>query len=275
MKHQRVAHLELCPDPPAVELRQPRMPGEPPLLPIGEGAVAARDHPVGAALMDEDLRRLLRDLRDELDGAGRAADDADPFSREVVVVVPARRVEALALEAIESRDVRYVRPTQLPDRADQHLRLVLLAGGGSQAPQRGLVVEAAEKYDKHCVMQENCNYDRPELMVFNMVRQESVRRDPARRVRLPPRPARHQVRGSQRGAVAPRARDPAQRQPLPDARPRPHRQLHGHRSRRPLRVSGVDVEPVARPAGVCGRPTILRAIPSGTSNTLSATSIRR
>ncbi len=33
------------------------------------------------------------------------------------------------------------------------------------------LVEAAEKYDKHCVMMENCNYDRPELMVFNMVRQ--------------------------------------------------------------------------------------------------------
>ena len=33
------------------------------------------------------------------------------------------------------------------------------------------LVEAAEKYSKHCVMMENCNYDRPELMVFNMVRQ--------------------------------------------------------------------------------------------------------
>ena len=33
------------------------------------------------------------------------------------------------------------------------------------------LVEAAEKYNKHCVMMENCNYDRPELMVFNMVRQ--------------------------------------------------------------------------------------------------------
>ena len=28
-----------------------------------------------------------------------------------------------------------------------------------------------EQYNKHCVMMENCNYDRPELMVFNMVRQ--------------------------------------------------------------------------------------------------------
>jgi len=33
------------------------------------------------------------------------------------------------------------------------------------------LVEGAEKYKKHCVMMENCNYDRPEMMVFNMVRQ--------------------------------------------------------------------------------------------------------
>jgi predicted dehydrogenase len=33
------------------------------------------------------------------------------------------------------------------------------------------LVEGAEKYRKHCVMMENCNYDRPEMMVYNMVRQ--------------------------------------------------------------------------------------------------------
>jgi glycosyl hydrolase family 109/GFO/IDH/MocA oxidoreductase family protein len=33
------------------------------------------------------------------------------------------------------------------------------------------LVEAAEKYRKHCVMMENCNYGRSEMMVFNMVRQ--------------------------------------------------------------------------------------------------------
>ena len=32
------------------------------------------------------------------------------------------------------------------------------------------MVEAAEKYRKHCVMMENCNYDRMEMMVFNMVK---------------------------------------------------------------------------------------------------------
>jgi predicted dehydrogenase len=33
------------------------------------------------------------------------------------------------------------------------------------------LVEAAEKHRKHCLMMENCNYDRMEMMAFNMVRQ--------------------------------------------------------------------------------------------------------
>ena len=33
------------------------------------------------------------------------------------------------------------------------------------------LVESAEKYQKHCIMMENCNYGRMEMMVFNMVRQ--------------------------------------------------------------------------------------------------------
>ncbi len=33
------------------------------------------------------------------------------------------------------------------------------------------MVEAAERHQKHCVMMENCNYDRMEMMAFNMVRQ--------------------------------------------------------------------------------------------------------
>jgi hypothetical protein len=32
------------------------------------------------------------------------------------------------------------------------------------------LVEAAETHEKHCVMMENCNYDRPEMMVFHMAR---------------------------------------------------------------------------------------------------------
>jgi hypothetical protein len=33
------------------------------------------------------------------------------------------------------------------------------------------IVETAERERKHCLLMENCNYDRPEMMVFNMVRQ--------------------------------------------------------------------------------------------------------
>lgn len=33
------------------------------------------------------------------------------------------------------------------------------------------LVEESERFQKHCVMMENCNYDRMELMVLNMVRQ--------------------------------------------------------------------------------------------------------
>jgi hypothetical protein len=33
------------------------------------------------------------------------------------------------------------------------------------------IVESAEKHAKHCVLMENCNYDRMEMMVYNMVRQ--------------------------------------------------------------------------------------------------------
>jgi predicted dehydrogenase len=33
------------------------------------------------------------------------------------------------------------------------------------------LVEAAERFARHCVMMENCNYDRMEMMVYHMVRQ--------------------------------------------------------------------------------------------------------
>jgi hypothetical protein len=36
------------------------------------------------------------------------------------------------------------------------------------------LVEAAEKHQRHAVMMENCNYDRAEMMVFNIVRQGAL-----------------------------------------------------------------------------------------------------
>ena len=48
------------------------------------------------------------------------------------------------------------------------------------------LVEYAEKYRKHCVMMENCNYDRPEMMVFHMARLGLL--GDIRRMRVPARP---------------------------------------------------------------------------------------
>jgi len=36
------------------------------------------------------------------------------------------------------------------------------------------IVESAEKHRRHCVLMENCNYDRMEMMVYNMVRQGAL-----------------------------------------------------------------------------------------------------
>lgn len=59
------------------------------------------------------------------------------------------------------------------------------------------MVETSEKYGRHCVMMENCNYDRPEMMVFNMVRQGVFGEILHAEGRLPARPAGDQVRACQ------------------------------------------------------------------------------
>ena len=99
-----------------------------------------------------------------------------------------------------------------------------------------------------------------------------VRRGPARRGRLPARPARDQVRQSRRRPVAARVGVEGERQPLSDARPRPGRQLHGHQPRRSLRLPGLDER--ARPADCrIGRTsTSPRARRSAPRSSSSATS---
>ena len=61
---------------------------------------------------------LLGHRRDELRGAGARADDHHALSVERDPVVPARRVERRAGEALGAGDVGHVRAVQLPDRAD-------------------------------------------------------------------------------------------------------------------------------------------------------------
>ena len=56
------------------------------------------------------------------------------------------------------------------------------------------LVETAERTGRHCVMMENCNYGRWEMMVFHMVRLGIFGEDPPRRRRLSARSTRGEVR---------------------------------------------------------------------------------
>jgi len=77
------------------------------------------------------------DLRHELDRRGAAADRRHPGAVEIVIVVPARGVEDLALEAVEPRYVGDDRLAPGAGGRDQHLRRVLAcAGSNPPAPAR-------------------------------------------------------------------------------------------------------------------------------------------
>ena len=69
-------------------------------------AVAPGHHPRGGALVEVEVVDLLGDLGHDLDRGGAGADHGDPLAGQVVVVVPARGVEDLALEGLDALDLR-------------------------------------------------------------------------------------------------------------------------------------------------------------------------
>jgi hypothetical protein len=68
-----------------------------------------------------ELLDLGLDLGDELDRRGARADRGDALAAQVVVVVPARRVEDLALEVGEAGDVGQLRLDQPADRGQEEV----------------------------------------------------------------------------------------------------------------------------------------------------------
>jgi len=121
---------------------------------------------------------------------------------------------------------RVARPRLQRDAVEFHVPIMVAAMKTESTPrpkcQRPCpsrllaMVEGSEKYRKHCILMENCNYDRPEMMVYNMVRQGCSARSPCRG-RLSPRSALDQVRRHRRRIVAARVGHEAERQHLPDA----------------------------------------------------------
>ncbi len=99
------------------------------------GAVAARHEPVARPLEDGQVPHVARDLGHELDGARAGSDHCDALAAQVVVVVPLRRVEAVAGELVEALDPRVRGTVELTGREDQGLGLPLLARGAADRPR--------------------------------------------------------------------------------------------------------------------------------------------
>src|SRR6516162_7559721 len=98
-----------------------------PLLVLGDRAVAKRGAPIRGALKYDELPTIGGDRLNDLDAGGAAADDADPFAREVDRFFrPARGVQRLAREVCNPFVVWEVVRRQQPGSADH------VAGTGAQ-----------------------------------------------------------------------------------------------------------------------------------------------
>ena len=77
----------------------------------------------------------------DLDGAGAGADDGDPLAGEVVVVIPARAVDLVALVGVETADVGQLVVGQRPGRQHHGAGAVALAAVGRDRPDAVGLVE--------------------------------------------------------------------------------------------------------------------------------------
>ena len=68
--------------------------------------VAPGQKPVAGPLEHAEVAGLLRHLGHELDRRGAGPDHRDARAAQVIVVIPARRVKAVAAKAIQTRESR-------------------------------------------------------------------------------------------------------------------------------------------------------------------------
>ncbi len=108
----------------------------------GERRVLLGEHPVRRTLVHVELPDVGRDLGNELHRAGRAADHRHRLAGEVVVLVPAGRVEDGAAERVETGDVGGHWGAEHAERAHDDLGFDLLTRVDGQAPDGAVVVPA-------------------------------------------------------------------------------------------------------------------------------------
>ncbi len=98
--------------------------GEALLLLVAEHDVLAGQDPLGRALVHVDLRADLRQFGHDLRRAGPGADHRHPPARQVVPVLPARRVEGRAAKRVQPLDLGQRRRGEGADGAHQDVGLV-------------------------------------------------------------------------------------------------------------------------------------------------------
>lgn len=107
-----------------------------------ERQVRLGHHPDRGALVDGEVAGGLGKFRDQLHRGGAGADDRDAVAGRVEVVVPGGGVDDLAVEVVDTRDVRGVRLGQEAGRRDQVPRPQGAAVGEVDLPVPGLLVPA-------------------------------------------------------------------------------------------------------------------------------------
>lgn len=88
------------------------------------------------------LPDFVGDLRDELNGAGRDANNPDPLSTQIMLVIPARGMKVGPLEILDARNLGPHQIVKHAQRAHDHVRLDLLTRVGDHFPARLLVLPA-------------------------------------------------------------------------------------------------------------------------------------
>ena len=94
---------------------------EKPLLHWPDGTVRLGHDPRWCALVQVYLCRLLRHLRNKLDGRGTGPDHRHPLAAQIVVVIPVLGVETLAREGFDPLDLRIRRRAQSPHSGNEDI----------------------------------------------------------------------------------------------------------------------------------------------------------
>ena len=124
--------------------------------------IEAGEHPARGALEYLHEIGLLDQFGDDLDRAGAGADDTDPLSGEVVILVPAGTVNLVALVGVDAPDVGEAGVGQRPGRQDHRAGAKTLAAGRGCGPGAGVLVEGQSgDFVAELECGDGCRTDRP------------------------------------------------------------------------------------------------------------------